>query len=443
MNSAFIPLKKKSGDLLIRCKRILDPVNNIDIEDGIILIIKGKFAYIGKNTDFILPESLYSREINEINIPDYTATPGFFDFHTHIREPGFTKKGSCNSESRAALKGGFTHITAMPNTDPAPDSVESLNFIRQILTGNNNCHISICCSASIKRTGKTLVNLEELAESGCRVFSDDGDCLDDDSLVSELLKISERMKFIFSDHCENIHLSKKAPVNLGRVSRELKTEGQPCSAETIPASRGILRSSETGGHYHIQHVSSMETVKLVRSGKRNSVNVTCEVTPHHLALNENAVLSKLNAAKCAPPLRTEEDRKALIAGFMDGTIDIIATDHAPHDDESKSCPLESASFGIAGLESTFGVLGNLIEKKELTLERVIHGLTAGRKLAGFSGGFIPGENADITVVDPSLKWIFTGNSESKGKNNPFTGEQLTGKVIYTIINGNIEYDSSI
>lgn len=434
MNSSYLKNPQKKGNLIIINGHLYDPLENIDIDDGWIVVENGIISEIGTG-----PRAV-SHDYPIIDANGSLVCTGFTDIHVHLRQPGGEHKATIETETMAALAGGYTQVLAMPNTSPPPDSPENLDLIASLLEDHALCRVSVCAAASIARNGVQPVDYQALIQRGIKVFSDDGDCLEDESLVTLLLEKSADTGVIFSDHCEIRALSGKNPVNEGKISERLGVQGQKESSETVAAAKGIMLSCETGGHYHIQHISSAKTIELVRWAKEKGLNVSCEVTPHHLVMNETALLSHGTAAKCAPPLRTENDRRQLIRALEDGIIEYIATDHAPHDLKSKNTDLTSASFGISAIETAVPVLLGLVHNGEISIKTLISCLTRGSRFLGYKNGLHPGRVGDFTIIDPNREWMFTGNHYSMGKNNPFEGTLLKGCILFTIIDGIVRYD---
>ncbi|MBU1218608.1 dihydroorotase [Myxococcota bacterium] len=413
---------------------LYDPLENIDIVNGWIIVENGKIRDIGAG------HRAFSCDYPIVDAQGSLVCPGFTDIHVHLRQPGGEHKATIESETNAALAGGYTHVLAMPNTSPPPDSVENLDLITPLLEKNALCRVSVCAAASIGRNGVKSVDYQELIQKGIKVFSDDGDCLEDETLLSAMLEKSAETGVTFSDHCEIRALSGKNPVNQGNVAVKLGLRGQKESSETVAAAKGIMLSYETGGHYHIQHISSSKTIELVRWAKARGLNVSCEVTPHHLIMSETDVLTHGTIAKCAPPLRTEHDRRQLISALEDGIIEYIATDHAPHDLKSKNTDMTSASFGIAAIETAVPLLLKLVHAGDISMKTLISCLTRGSYLLGCEKRLLPGSVGDFTIVDPDREWMFSGNRYSMGKNNPFSGTLFKGCIIYTIIDGIVRYE---
>lgn len=372
---------------------------------------------------------------------DVLILPGLIDGHVHLREPGYEHKETVETGTRAALAGGFTTVFAMPNTDPPPDDVDHWETVSSLLCGGA-VDIFPVASATIGRLGRQLVDVPALFDKGARVFSDDGDAIENPALLRELLGLSAKMGFLVSDHCEDPRLSGKRPLHQGAVAKHLGLDGQPPSAETLQLAKGIVLAAETQGRYHAQHLSAAHSVELVRWARSEGWDVTGEVTVHHLFFTQEVVLKAHSDAKCAPPLRTEDDRRALLDGCIDGTISAIVTDHAPHTSEEKTQDLEESPFGVIGLETAVSALHTLGERGELPFERAVHLLTEGpaeRFGLPDRGRLASGLRADITLFDPGLEWTVRPPFFSKSRNTPFIAERLKGRVIGVLCRGELSH----
>jgi len=364
--------------------------------------------------------------------------PGFIDLHTHLREPGYESKETIETGSKAAVAGGFTTIFAMPNTFPAPDNVKTIKVIQKLIEETSYCEVKLVGAATLNREGKVISPVEKMQQAGIHFFSDDGSPVSDSAILRELLIRTRNSHGVVSDHCEELSISQKFPVNDGVVAEKLGLRGQPSSSEELQLAKGVFLASETGGHYHAQHLSSAKSVQLLRWAKSLNIYVTGEVTVHHLALTEDTVLKQGTNAKCAPPLRRESDRQELIRGIKDYTIDCIVTDHAPHEEAEKNRDLKSAPFGVTGLETAFSIIYSLHKKENIPLKRVVELFTkAPAEIAAINRGSLnPGNIANITVFDPEKEWVVKKPFYSKSSNSPFINRKLKGKIVLTFINGN-------
>jgi dihydroorotase len=350
------------------------------------------------------------------------------DFHCHLREPGFENKETIATGTRAAAAGGFTTICCMPNTRPPLDSAEMIVDLKSKAGRDGLIQVLPIGCVTQGRKGKALIYMEPLVKAGVVGFSDDGDPVKTDKLMSEALEISKLFNLPIIDHCE-------------------EPNGGPPEGEVKIVARDLELAEKTKGWVHIAHVSTKGAVELIRQAKKKGVKITAEATPHHLLLTEDMIEKRGALAKVNPPLRTEADRQALVEGIKDGTIDIIATDHAPHTAAEKQRPYAEAPAGISGFETALGSLLWLVQSKQLTLTELIACLT-GKPAAILHkplGSFVPETSANITIFDPNKEWVVDVNKfVSLGKNTPLAGAKLTGKVVATIYQGNLIYkDDSI
>jgi dihydroorotase len=376
--------------------------------------------------------------------------PGFIDFHCHLRQPGFEEKETIATGSRAAAKGGFTTICCMPNTNPALDNRAAIDYIKAVSVSDACIRVLPIGCITKGRAGKELADMGELAEAGVVAFSDDGSTVADSRIMKQALEYSLIFGLPVSDHCEDAMLSEGGQINEGIIATRLGLRGIPEAAEENIISRDIALAKLTGARIHIAHASTEGSVKLIRKAKKDGVKITAEVTPHHLTMDEEMVLGYDTNAKVNPPLRTQKDIAALIAGLKDGTIDIIATDHAPHTANEKLCEFALAPFGISGFETALGSLMKLVHRGDIGINLLISKLTAepariiGNRF-GKLGILEEGNAADITVFAPDAEWtVDTKKFLSKGKNTPLDDKKLKGKVMATIYNGKVVYkDNSI
>jgi dihydroorotase len=437
--------------LLISGGRILDPGQGIDkVVD--LLIAKGKIAWIGdKGTAPSHPD------LKTIDARGLVVCPGFVDLHCHLREPGFEDKETISTGTKAAAKGGFTTVCCMPNTNPPLDSQASIDYVKKTAETVGVVQVLPIGCITKARQGKELTEMNELAKAGVIGFSDDGDPVASSRIMSLAMDYSQALGLPIIDHCEDKELSDGGFMNDGWVSARLGLKGMPKAAEEIMVARDIALAQMTGAKLHVAHVSTEGSVELIRRAKEKGIKVTAEVTPHHLTLTEERVIgSKLEKdhqlaydtnAKVNPPLRTREDISALLKGLKDGTIDAIATDHAPHTLVDKMCEFGLAAFGISGLETAFACLMSLVHSGHLDLETIISKLTTepariiGTRY-GELGTLKPGCRADVTLFDPNKEWIVDSRDfASKGKNTPFDGYHFKGRVRMTVVAGQIVYKS--
>jgi dihydroorotase len=376
--------------------------------------------------------------------------PGFVDFHCHLRQPGFEEKETIATGSKAAAKGGFTTICCMPNTEPALDNKATIDFIKATSASEACIRVLPIGCITKGRKGLELADMGELAETGVVALSDDGSTIADSRIMKQALEYSLIFGLPISDHCEDAMLSNGGQINEGIIATRLGLRGIPNAAEENVIARDIALAKLTGARIHICHISTEGSVELIRNAKKDGVRITAEVTPHHLTMDEEMVLDYDTNAKVNPPLRAKKDIAALISGLKDGTIDIIATDHAPHTENDKLCEFAVAPFGISGFETALGSLMKLVHNGDIEIHLLLSKLTVvpskiiGSKF-GKLGTLNQGATADITIFDPDVEWtVDTKEFYSKGKNTPLNGHKLKGKVMATIFNGKIVYkDNSV
>ena len=441
-------------DLLIKNALIIDPSQKTDrVAD--VMISQGKITRIGeKGTVPVQKDSII------IDVAGFVVCPGFIDLHCHLREPGFEDKETIATGTRAAAAGGFTTLCCMPNTNPPLDTRATIDYVKQKAEADGSVHVLNIGCLTKGRQGKELTEMYELADAGVIGFSDDGDSVASSRVMHLAMEYGRILHLPIIDHCEDNDLANGGVMNEGWVATRLGLKGIPAAAEEIVVARDIALAKLTGARLHIAHVSTEGSVELISNAKEKGIAITAEVSPHHLTLNEerimgsparkNKYLTYDTNAKVNPPLRTKKDIAALIQGLKDGTIDAIATDHAPHTSVDKLCEFGLAAFGISGLETALGCLMNLVHEGQLDLITLISKLTCepagiiGTK-HGELGTLKPGCQADITIFDPNKEWVVDSqNFVSKGKNTPFDGYQLKGKVMVTIVSGNVIYhDTSI
>jgi dihydroorotase len=420
--------------LLIKGGRIIDPANGFDREADL-LIEDGKIARIGNDSSDQQTETFDARGL--------IVTPGFIDLHVHLREPGEEYKETIASGAAAAVAGGFTSICAMPNTKPVNDNASVTRYIiekaRQVALAN------IYPVGAITRgsSGEELAEMAEMKEAGAVAVTDDGRPVMNAQVMRHAMEYARDHDLVIADHCQDLQLSAGGVMNEGSYSTLLGLRGICCLAEDSQVSRDIMLAETTGARVHIAHISTAAAVDMVRQAKHRGIKVTCEVTPHHFALTDEAVMGFDTNTKMNPPLRSEKDRVALIEGVRDGTIDAIATDHAPHHLDEKMLDYDHAPFGVIGLETALGLsITVLHHQNDIPVTRIIEMLTAGPARA-FSlphGTLAEGVAADITVFDAEREWsVDPKRFKSKSRNTPFTGWKLSGTVAATIVGGRLVY----
>lgn len=423
--------------MLIKGARVIDPANDKD-EISDIRIKDGVIAETGRNLKAEPEEEI-------IDASGLTAAPGFIDGHCHFRDPGFEYKEDILTGAAAAAKGGFTSVICLANTNPPVDNVDTLNYV---LEKGRKTGINVYSAACISKglNGEELTDLDSLKKAGAAVFTDDGKPLADAALTEKAMKWAVENDAVLSFHEEDPHLVGTAGVNDGKVSRALDfIKGAEASAEDCLVARDCALAVRTGARICIQHISSGVSAEFVRHAKSMGADVWAEATPHHFSMTEDDVLKHGTLAKMNPPLRTEEDRRAIIEAIADGTIEVIATDHAPHSEGEKAREFAKAPSGIIGLETSFAAgYTYLVKPGYLTLSKLIERMTAGpARLYGLNAGTLSeGAPADIVLIDTGEEWVVTDDFASKSKNSPYIGETLTGKVKMTICGGKVVYDEA-
>jgi dihydroorotase len=420
--------------LLIKSGHVVDPANAINAPMDV-LVEGGKIAAVGPK--------LSRADAQVIDASGRYVFPGFVDLHVHLREPGREDEETILTGTRAAAAGGFTSVCSMPNTTPVIDRATGINYLRSATQRDGVVNVFPAAAVTLGQEGKEITEFGDLVRRGAVAFTDDGHCVMDTEIMRRTLEYTAMFNVPVMDHCEDESLKRDGVINEGRVSMLLGLKGIPTISETVIVARDIALAEYTGGHVHIQHVSALRSVELIREGKQRGVHVTAEVTPHHLSLTEEACVEFDTNAKVAPPLRSEDDRRALVEGLLDGTIDVIATDHAPHTDIEKDLVFTEAPFGMIGLEIAFAVChGELVATGRMDLPSLVARLTinAARVIRINKGTLSVGADADITVVDLGLeKKIARETFFSKSYNTPFLGKTLRAFPVHTIVGGNVVY----
>ncbi|MFA9380666.1 MAG: dihydroorotase [Acetanaerobacterium sp.] len=420
--------------ILIKDGRVIDPVRGIDdILD--VILDQGVITAIGKYQR----DEKYERIIEAAGL---VVSPGLVDVHVHFRDPGFTYKEDIHTGAAAAAKGGFTTVVCMANTRPAVDNTDTLRYV---IEEGKKTPINVLTIAAITRgmAGKELTDMDELAKNGAVGFSDDGIPLMDERLVVAAMQKALALDLPLSLHDEHPALIVESGVNQGAVSAALGVGGAPSAAEDVMVARDCMLALYTGARVNIQHVSTKNAVKLVRLAKEMGANIVAEVSPQHFSLSEQEVLEKGALAKVNPPLRTKEDRYEILEGLKDGTLDIIATDHAPHSAEEKNLPFAEAPSGMIGLETSLALgITELVRKGHLTLPQLIKRMSTNpSRLYKLNKGSIDtGAPADLTIFDPGESFVVK-DFVSKSANSPFVGRTLYGRVRYTLCGGSVVYEA--
>lgn len=430
--------------IIIKGGKVIDPKSGFEgyadlaVRDGKILQVK-KQGEEWKE-EVTAAENSGQEPVQVIDAEGLTAAPGLVDVHVHFRDPGFTYKEDIATGARAAAKGGFTTVVCMANTNPKVDTPETLRYVLEE-GKKTGIHVLSCAAVSKGFDGKTLTDMEALKEAGAAGFTDDGIPLRDGAFLRKAMEEAARLGLPISLHEEDPSFIRENGINHGAVSEELGIYGSPSLAEDAMVARDCMIALDTGAAVDIQHISSGNAVAMVRLAKSLGANVWAEVTPHHFSLTEEAVLEHGSLAKMNPPLRTERDRRLLIEGLKDGTIDMIATDHAPHSIEEKAAPLTKAPSGIIGLETSLALgITNLVKAGHLTMTELMQKMSYNpARLYGLDCGYLEeGAPADLVIFDEDEVWT-AGDYASKADNSPFTGQALTGRVKFTICGGNVVY----
>lgn len=372
-----------------------------------------------------------------------TVSPGFVDVHVHLREPGGEHKETIRTGTEAAAKGGFTTICAMPNTRPVPDTKENLEKINALIEENARIRVLPYASITIREAGKERTNLQELKAAGAFAFTDDGVGIQQAGMMYEAMQEAASLNMPIVAHCEDNSLIYGGVMHEGTRNQELGLPGIPSIAESVHIARDVLLAEAAGAHYHVCHVSTKESVRVIRDAKRAGIRVTAEVTPHHLLMTEDDIPADDANYKMNPPLRSQADRQALIDGLEDGTIDFIATDHAPHTAEEKANGMQTASFGITGFETAFPLLySEFVQSGEWSLAQLVSWLTD-KPATTFDltyGRLETGAAADLVLLDLNKKQVINPETfVSKGKNTPFAGKEVTGWPVLTVFGGEIVF----
>jgi dihydroorotase len=422
--------------LVIRGARVLDPSKQLDqIAD--VVVEAGRITRVGRDAG----EKLAGEQVRVIDATGQWLAPGFVDLHVHFREPGQEYKEDIASGLAAAAAGGFTAVCPMANTKPVNDNRAITEMMVARAKELGGPRLLPFGSITKGMAGKELTEMADLKDAGAVGVSDDGVCVMNAALMRSALQYAKTFDLLISQHCEDHDLTHKAEMHEGAVSTRLGLRGWPRVAEDIIVARDLLLTEAIGGaRYHVAHISSMNSVRLIREAKSRGLKVTAEVTPHHLTLTDEAVVGYNTFCKVNPPLRSEEDREALIGALKDGSIDCIATDHAPHSSLEKDCEFSEASPGINNLETTLAALLPLVDNGDVSALRLIEALsTAPAKVARIEGGSLAvGARADFVLIDPSVRWkVGRDTIRSKSLNTPLLEREVQGRVSMTVVGGNI------
>jgi len=416
--------------LWITGARIIDPATKRDAP-GDLFVRDGRMAAS-------LPVAV-KRRARKIAARGLVACPGLVDIHVHFREPGQTHKETIATGSRAAAAGGFTTVVCMPNTSPPADNAGTIQFIRDAVRRDAVVKVYPTGCITVGQKGEALAPIGSLKRAGVVAITDDGDCVQSNELMRRAVEYARMFDLPVMDHCQDYSMTQKAVINEGDMSVRLGLRGWPNAAEDLIVARNVILSTYTGAHIHLQHISSRHSVEILREAKARGVRITAEATPHHIALTDEALAAYETHFKMNPPLRTEEDRRAIISGLRDGTLDCLATDHAPHTDDEKDREFDYAANGILGLETALAVaLDVLVRENKFKLSRLVDLMT--RRPAGIlgleAGTLAEGAPADLCLFDPDEKWRYDARAgQSKSANSPWHGLTLTGRVRRTIVDG--------
>ncbi|MGJ8636160.1 MAG: dihydroorotase [Phycisphaerales bacterium] len=424
--------------VLIRGARVIDPASGLDgVRD--VGVQNGLVDVIGEGVD----ASGYERVIEGAGM---ILAPGLIDPHVHLREPGQVHKEDIESGTRAAVAGGFTTVCCMPNTSPALDSPEMVEFVKKRAEAVGHCRVFSVAAATAGRKGERLAEIGLCLEAGAVGYSDDGDVVESASMMRSVLQAVKETGKCFMQHCQELTLTKGAVMHAGTVSARLGHKGWPREAEELIIERDIRLNMGIGCAYHIQHMSSGRSVEIVARGQAAGVPVTCEASPHHLLLTHEAIETNGTMAKMNPPLREESDVEALRQGVADGVITILATDHAPHTDDEKRNTMSGAPFGIIGLESALGLYHKaLVETGKIDWVKLIELMTINpARLCGLDsqgiGSISVGGPADLTLIDPEHSWTLTDKDlVGKSSNTPFLGWEMGTRAVMTMVGGVVRW----
>ena len=421
--------------VVLRGGRVLDPSQNLD-EVGDLVVVDGKVESVARTGG-----STYSEEYEVIDCSGLVVAPGFIDVHCHLREPGREDVETIATGARAAAAGGFTAVCAMPNTQPVTDNQAAVGFVLRQGQAANAARVHPIGAISLGQEGKALAEFGEMVGAGAVAVSDDGRPVASAHLMRTALEYARTFGIPVADHCEEPTLAAGGAMNEGIVSARLGLKGIPSEAEEIMVIRDILLARRTGGHVHLCHMSTRGSVELIRWGKERGIRVTAEACPHHLSLTEDAVNGYNTNAKMNPPLRTEEDVEAVREAVRDGTIDLVATDHAPHHYDEKEREFADAPNGIVGLETALAVVNSwLVKPKIIDLATLVDRMSVSpARTFNLPGGTLRrGSVADVTVFDATREWkVDPAKFASKGRNSPYGGQTLQGVVMCTIVGGKI------
>lgn len=422
-------------ELVIKQVRIVDPANGRDQVSNV-YVKDGKIAEI---SDADHP----AKQV--IDGTGLVAVPGLVDIHVHLRDPGLTYKEDITTGTAAAAAGGFTSIFAMPNTEPVTDNVETIAYVEESARKAGNAHVYVMPAMTVGQQGKEVCDFAAYRAHGIVAVTDDGKAVADPLVARQVMEQAKQWDLLPVTHSDDVRLVNGGVMNEGEVSRRLGVKGNPSISEELMVERDILLAQYVGHKVHIQHMSSGTSVALVREAQRRGVDVTCETGPHYIALTDEWVEKVGANARMNPPLRTERDRQLILQGIADGTITILATDHAPHSAKEKEGPLASTMNGIVGLETAFPIYYTYLVKEGIIPLGKLVELTStnpARRVGIPKGTLSIGADADVMLFDPDATYTIDKNTfRSKGRNTPFDGMEVCGKVKYTILSGRVVYEN--
>jgi dihydroorotase len=431
--------EKIRTSLLIKGGHLIDPASRIDAPMDVLL-------KDGRVAEVAAPNKIKGGADEKFDARGLIVSPGFIDLHVHLREPGQAHKETIATGTAAAAAGGFTSVCTMPNTIPVVDSVDWIEWMRQPERGAL-VNVFAIAAATQASKGVALTDFRALHSAGAIAVTDDGKPILDDQIMREALTLGGELNFPVVQHAEDTRLTENCSMNAGARSFRLGLRGMTAAAEASIVERDVqLAMNIPNARLHVAHLSTADALKSVRRGKRAKARITCEVTPHHFTVTDEDMQDYDSNYKMNPPLRSASDREAILVALADGTVDAIATDHAPHASHEKEMEFERAAFGITGLETALGLaITKLHREKHIPLNRIVELFTSGParcfNLPG-RGSLVHGSIANVTVFDPKKKWTFEAvKSKSKSKNTPFDGWQLTGKVVATIVEGTVVYSA--
>ncbi len=432
------------GSLLIENAHIIDPSQEIDLEDGVVIIKNGIVTFCGSSSALTSLDMTTDDIETRYDAKGNIVTPGLIDIHVHLREPGMEEEETIETGATAAVAGGFSSICCMPNTTPTLDSEALMHFIGRESKKANKSEVFPVGAITADRKGEEIAEMDSMVRGGAVAFSDDGCAVSSTNVLKQAMLYAKMLGKTIMEHCEEPTLTAGGVMNEGYVATSLGLHGIPSESEEIIVARDILLAKLTGVSLHLQHISTKGAIKIIRLAKSEGVRVTAEVCPHHLTLTEEELRSFDPVFKVAPPLRTQEDVDACIEALVDGTIDCIASDHAPHLREEKEVELANAPCGIIGLETTVGVLlTDLVKTGRLSLYRMIEALTIKpAEIIGVERGSLSnGSVGNVTILDLNREWQVDSNCfKSKSSNCPWNGKDITGRAICTIVNGEIVFE---